>query len=95
MRVFSVSYHVGFIRYGDDKFGAPVCVCPNTIKDVGYLDTYLIPKTAYHIMALTDGPTIKESEHIPFKMIYRPMCPIDKMDGLVLMRVLSILVFLL
>lgn len=52
------------------------------VVKMGYLDTYLIPETAYHIMALTDGPTIQESEHIPFKMIYRPMWPIDEMDEL-------------
>lgn len=53
------------------------------VVKMGYLDTYLIPETAYHTMALTDGPTIQRSEHIPFKRIFRPMWPIDEMDELV------------
>ncbi len=47
------------------------------VVKMGYLDTYLIPETAYHIMALTDGPTIQRSGKIPFKKIFRPMWPID------------------
>ena len=47
---------------------------------MGYLDTYLIPETAFHVMALTDGPTIQRSECIPFKRIYRPMWPMDEME---------------
>lgn len=53
------------------------------VVKMGYLDTYLIPETAYHTMALTDGPTIQRSEHIPFKRIFRPMWPIDEFDELV------------
>lgn len=52
------------------------------IVKMGYLDTYLIPETNYHIMALTEGPTIQRSEQIPFKKIYRPMWPLDDMDEL-------------
>lgn len=52
------------------------------IVKMGYLDTYLIPETAYHVMALTDGPTVQQSEKIPFKRIYRPMWPIDEIDEL-------------
>lgn len=52
------------------------------VVKMGYLDTYLIPETKYHIMALTDGPTIQRSEKIPFKKIYRPMWPIDDMNEL-------------
>jgi microcystin degradation protein MlrC len=52
------------------------------VVKMGYLDTYLIPETAYHTMALTDGPTIQRSENIPFKRIRRPMWPIDDMDDL-------------
>lgn len=52
------------------------------VVKMGYLDTYLIPETKYHIMALTDGPTIQRSERIPFKKIYRPMWPIDDMEKL-------------
>lgn len=53
------------------------------VVKMGYLDTYLIPETKYHIMALTDGPTIQRSERIPFKKICRPMWPIDDMEELV------------
>lgn len=52
------------------------------VVKMGYLDTYLIPETAYHTMALTDGPTVQRSEHIPFKRIYRPMWPMDDVDEL-------------
>lgn len=52
------------------------------VVKMGYLDTYLIPETSYHIMALTDGPTIQRSENIPFKKIYRPMWPMDDFDDL-------------
>ena len=52
------------------------------VVKMGYLDTYLIPETAYHIMALTDGPTIQRSEKIPFKKIHRPMWPMDDVNNL-------------
>ncbi|MFV0379444.1 MAG: M81 family metallopeptidase [Anaerorhabdus sp.] len=52
------------------------------VVKMGYLDTYLIPETKYHIMALTDGATIQRSERIKFKKIYRPMWPIDEFDDL-------------
>lgn len=52
------------------------------VVKMGYLDTYLIPETAFHIMALTDGPTIQRSEKIPFRKIYRPMWPIDHVEKL-------------
>ena len=32
-RVFSCSYHVGYIRHDDDKLGAAVVVVPNTPAD--------------------------------------------------------------
>ena len=35
-RVFSCSYHVGYIRHDDDKLGAAVVVIPNTEKDIEY-----------------------------------------------------------
>ncbi|MFV0380902.1 MAG: M81 family metallopeptidase [Breznakia sp.] len=56
------------------------------VVKMGYLDTYLIPETKFHIMALTDGPTIQRSERIPFKKIYRPMWPIDDFDELVYIK---------
>ncbi len=52
------------------------------VVKMGYLDTYLVPETAYHIMALTDGPTVQRSERIPFKRIYRPMWPMDECGDL-------------
>ena len=52
------------------------------VVKMGYLDTYLIPETAYHTMSLTDDPTIQRSDNIPFKHIYRPMWPIDDIDNL-------------
>ncbi len=52
------------------------------VVKMGYLDTPLIPETAYHNMALTDGPTIQRSEKLPYKRIARPMWPIDEMDTL-------------
>lgn len=52
------------------------------VVKMGYLDTYLIPETAHHIMALSDGPTIQRSEKIPFKMIARPMWPMDEFEEL-------------
>ena len=57
------------------------------IVKMGYLDTYLIPETSYHIMALTDGPTIQKSERIPFKKIFRPMWPIDEFDEFMLINI--------
>lgn len=52
------------------------------VVKMGYLDTYLVPETAYHMMALTDGPTVQRSERIPFKRIYRPMWPMDGCEDL-------------
>lgn len=56
------------------------------VVKMGYLDTYLIPETAFHVMALTDGPTIQRSENIPFKRVYRPMWPIDDVDELTFIK---------
>ena len=53
------------------------------VVKMGYLDTYLIPETAYHVMALTGGPTDQLYEKIPLRRIFRPMWPIDEMDELV------------
>lgn len=52
------------------------------VVKMGYLDTALIRVTAYHNMALTDGPTIQLFEKLPFRRIARPMWPLDQMDGL-------------
>lgn len=56
------------------------------VVKMGYLDTWLIPETSHHIMALTDGPTIQRSERIPFKKIHRPMWPIDDFEELIYVR---------
>lgn len=53
------------------------------VVKMGYLDTYLIPETAYHIMALTGGPTDQLYEKIPIRRMFRPMWPIDQMDELI------------
>ena len=47
------------------------------VVKMGYLDTYLIPETAYHCMATTDGPTAQEPEKFDFKRIFRPIWPLD------------------
>lgn len=52
------------------------------VVKMGYLDAPLIPETAYHNMALTDGPTIQLFENLPFKRISRPMWPLDEMKEL-------------
>lgn len=52
------------------------------VVKMGYLDTYLIPETAYHIMALTGGPTDQVYEKIPIRRMFRPMWPFDQMDEL-------------
>ena len=53
------------------------------VVKMGYLDTYLIPETAFHIMALTPGPTDQLYEKLPFRRIFRPMWPLDQMDELI------------
>ena len=52
------------------------------VVKMGYLDTYLIPETAFHVMALTDGPTIQRSSTFPSNAS-SSMWPIDDMDELV------------
>lgn len=52
------------------------------VVKMGYLDAPLIPVTAYHNMALTDGPTIQLFEKLPFKRIPRPMWPLDEINEL-------------
>lgn len=74
------------VQYGTMEQFTTAGVCFHdydiVIVKMGYLDTYLIPEIAYHIMALTDGPTIQRSEKIPFKKIFRPMWPIDDEEEL-------------
>lgn len=68
-----MQYHAAGIEFHDYDI---------VVVKMGYLDTLLIPETAYHNMALTDGPTIQRSEKLPYKRIARPMWPIDEMDEL-------------
>ena len=74
------------IQYGNmeqfDKAGVHFHDYDIVIVKMGYLDTYLIPETAYHNMALTDGPTIQRAERIPYTKIARPMWPKDDFDSL-------------
>ena len=52
------------------------------VVKMGYLDTYLIPETAYHCMAITDGPTAQEPQKFDFKRVYRPIWPLDEVKEL-------------
>ena len=52
------------------------------VVKMGYLDTYLIPETRYHCMAVTDGPTAQEPRKFGFKRVYRPIWPLDDVKEL-------------
>ena len=52
------------------------------VVKMGYLDTYLIPETRYHCMAITDGPTAQEPQKFDFKRVYRPIWPLDDVEEL-------------
>ena len=52
------------------------------VVKMGYLDTYLIPETRYHCMAVTDGPTAQEPQKFDFKRVYRPIWPLDDVEEL-------------
>lgn len=52
------------------------------VVKMGYLDTFLIPETAYHNMAVTDGATVQEPQKFDFKRIYRPIWPLDDVKEL-------------
>ena len=52
------------------------------VVKMGYLDTYLIPETRYHCMAVTDGPTAQEPQKFDFKRVYRPIWPLDEVKEL-------------
>ncbi len=52
------------------------------VVKMGYLDTYLIPETRYHCMAITDGPTAQEPQKFDFKRVYRPIWPLDGVQKL-------------
>ena len=44
----------------------------------GYLFPELKKKAAFSIMSITNGATPQDTRIIPFKLIMRPMFPIDK-----------------
>ncbi len=52
------------------------------VVKMGYLDTYLIPETAYHNMAVTEGPTVQEPQKFDFKRVFRPIWPLDDVKEL-------------
>ena len=74
------------VQYGNmdqfEKAGVHFHDYDIVVVKMGYLDTFLIPETAYHNMALSDGPTIQRAEKIPYKRIARPMWPIDEFEEL-------------
>lgn len=74
------------VQYGNmdqfEKAGVHFHDYDIVVVKMGYLDTYLIPETAYHNMALTDGPTIQRAEKIPYKKIPRPIWPTDEFEDL-------------
>lgn len=74
------------VQYGNmdqfEKAGVHFHDYDIVIVKMGYLDTYLIPETSYHNMALTDGPTIQRAELIPYTRIARPMWPKDEFEKL-------------
>ena len=56
------------------------------VVKMGYLDTFLIPETAYHTMALSGGATVQRCEDIQIRRMFRPMWPFDEMDELMLIE---------
>lgn len=52
------------------------------VVKMGYLDTYLIPETAYHLMSLTDGATIQRTEKITYKRVKQPLWPLTDFQKL-------------
>ena len=49
------------------------------IRDRGYIHPELKEKGKLCIMSLTDGATLQDTKRIPFKLIMRPMYPLDDM----------------
>ena len=48
-----------------------------TVVKQGYIFPLLKEKAAFYVMSLTDGPTLQDTAHLPFRRIMRPMFPID------------------
>ena len=44
----------------------------------GYIFPELKAAAQFYVMSLTDGATPQDTRHIPFKLIQRPMYPIDE-----------------
>ena len=48
-----------------------------TVVKQGYIFPYLKDLAEFYVMSLTDGPTLQDTAHLPFKKVMRPMYPID------------------
>ena len=48
-----------------------------TVVKQGYIFPYLKDNCKFYVMSLTDGATLQDTAHLPFKRIMRPMFPID------------------
>ncbi|MBR2546061.1 MAG: M81 family metallopeptidase [Erysipelotrichaceae bacterium] len=48
-----------------------------TVVKQGYIFPYLKSIAAFYVMSLTNGPTLQDTAHLPFKKVMRPMFPID------------------
>ena len=44
----------------------------------GYIFPDFKAEAQFYVMSLTDGATPQDTKHIPFKLIQRPMYPIDE-----------------
>ena len=50
-----------------------------TVLKQGYIFPDFKQGAQGYVMSLTDGATPQDTRHIPFKLIQRPMYPIDEM----------------
>jgi len=48
-----------------------------TVVKQGYIFPDFKNKCGFYVMSLTDGPTLQDTARLPFKLIMRPMYPID------------------
>ena len=48
-----------------------------TVVKQGYIFPYLKDLAEFYVMSLTDGPTLQDTAHLPFKKVMRPTYPID------------------
>ena len=49
-----------------------------TVLKQGYIFPDFKAEAQFYVMSLTDGATPQDTKHIPFKLIQRPMYPIDE-----------------